>query len=119
MQQNGPKISAKRQIRRNIGTKDESDIPLLHRRQKAGRRMQFAPSASLYYADFTARAGPGGDSTQPSPSQRYNTLDFAGQSRVPRNPCAVSLDSSGCAVQGLGKALPNKYDRSVRRNYKF
>ena len=31
----------------------------------------------------------------------HNTLDFAEQSRVPRNPCAVSLDSSGYDSAGL------------------
>ena len=38
------KISAKCQIRRNIGTKDDSDIPLLHRRWKAGIWVKTVPS---------------------------------------------------------------------------
>ena len=96
---------------------------MLHRGRKADRRVQTAPSASLCFADFTVRAGSGGDSTQSSPSQRNNSRKrlfgpevcasrkfviarFGGQgithwtfceSRVPRNPGAVSLDSSGCA----------------------
>ena len=56
MRQNRLKISAKRQIEQNISKGDEGDIPLLRRGRKADRRMQFAPSASLYFADFTVRA---------------------------------------------------------------
>ena len=48
-----------------------------------------------------------------SAAQRYNTLDFAEQSRVPRNPGAVSLDSSGYRVahwfQAIADAGVNSY----------
>ena len=35
-------------------------------------------------------------------------LDFAGQSRMPRNPCVVSLDSSGCTAAGFGEGTPQQ-----------
>ena len=53
-------------------------IPLLRRGQKAGRRVQLAPSAGLCFAGFHYQSGSQEvGHTLPSPSQRYNTLDFA------------------------------------------
>src|SRR5699024_8021019 len=45
--------------------------------KKAGRQVQFAPSASLCSTIFTAEMGARSLSALPSPLQRYNTLDFA------------------------------------------
>ena len=48
------------------------------------------------------RAGRNRPTQLPSAAQRYNTLDFPTENRVPRNPGAVSLDSSGAKGRRSG-----------------
>lgn len=75
-------------------------IPLLHRGRKAGRRVQFAPSASLCSASFDGRKGRTRLTSPPSVPQRYNTLDFLRKSCA--MPPARSIEFSGDSAGGAG-----------------
>ena len=55
----------------------------------------------------------------PSPSQRYNTLDFASKVVCHETLARFLWILPAAPPQGLGKALPNKYDRSVHRDFNF
>ena len=69
----------------------------------------------LYCQSGGQEVGP----TSPSPSQRYNTLDFASKVVCHETPCAVSLDSSGCTASGFGEGTPQQVRLECETQFQF